>query len=422
MNEPRVNEEYRDELAAAHRRIEALEAALQGRLPPRPRSAAPRFAIGLAVCGIVGIVGAFSSCAYFSLSRSATASSVPYAPYPGADTAPLPPRLYASWYTQNDVLPTLVDVDGDGTKDIVGLFWRSGSDEAPLYAAAIDGKTFTLKWSAGPYPSQWASTRTHLAVAGDKVVLTDSQEDLVVLELKDGTEVRSSKVLGGVTQLCALGDGSARAVARSAAFPGESNTTLLDLASGSTGKVPASASCPSRHESCWAVRDGRPCETWGALASAPREAQASPARRAVRTFQEADRGVTIFAPDGASTKDGRDEPYAVAFVKGSKTPLWKGSLLVEGDEMHFGRAEIEMKDRKLGVFYQTKAGPFRVAVYDAITGERLWSALVPRSQEGSYAGAFGIEDDRVMAVVNHTVHVYDATTGEYLKGLDSGSI
>jgi hypothetical protein len=175
---------------------------------------------------------------------------------------PLPSkRLKLAFYTQASVLPTLVDVDHDGVRDIVGLFWSATSQGAQLYVAAIDG---TTTWRAGPYESQWNSSRTHLVVVGDRV---EGGADVWIV-LRDHHD----------------------AVGRSLRRPREP------------------------------------------IGSAP---------------------------------SGRDAPFAVLYGTDSREPSWRGSVVVDSDEIHFGGAQTELRDGRLVALYPTKAGPFRLVSRDA---------------------------------------------------------
>jgi outer membrane protein assembly factor BamB len=135
-----------------------------------------------------------------------------------------------------------------------------------------------------------------------------------------------------------------------------------------------------------------------------------------------DGAVAVALGNPTAQRTGHDEPRAVAFMKGSSKPIWKGSLLVEGDEIHYGSAQSELHDGNLVTFYQAKSGPFELVSRSALTGTQRWSATIPDSAEGSYAAAFAFDGNRVLVVMNHTIHVFDAETGAHLAGLDASTI
>ena len=411
--------EYRNDLDAAHRRIALLEEAL-GIRPRRSPPRAQRALVGslIAVTGVgffVAVAGIVTGrCGPSKYRAQEPATAVPVV------AATEPPRLGASWYTQAASLPTMVDVDGDGTKDLVGLFWKSNQDETPLYAAAIDGKTFAVKWSAGPYKSQWASTRTHFAVVGRRMVVTDSRDRIITLDLATGAEVAVAELAGGARDTCSFTDGTSRVLLRPALPSVAQPDRVLDVERNLFVPLVGHPSCTARYESCADATDARPCQQWGVFAGAPKDAQTSPSFYVTHTLQDGALAVSIGNPGTAPT--GHDEPRAVAFMKGTKTVAWKGSLLVEGDEVHYGGAQSELRDGNLVTFYQANSGPFKLVSRSGLTGKQRWTATIPDSAEGSYAAAFGVDGNRVLVVMNHTVHVYDAETGEHLAGLDATTI
>jgi len=370
---------YRDELAAAHRRIEQLETVLGIReKPPRPPRrkliwpAMGAVLLWLAAGGIffVGCVGVGIASLFDSKSPETYAPSTA----PKANVDPPAKHIWASWYPQSGVLPAVTDVDDDGVEDIVGLFWRAGKDDQPLYAAAIDGKTFGVKWSAGPYPAQWNGTRTHLVVVGRNVVVTDSQDGVHVLALADGSEVAHRNVEGGIVEACARPNNDGVLVRTG-------NDALWARLEVPTGEL------RERYE--------------GGTAYCP--------------FR--DRGLTgdVFVTTTANDT-------IVARERGKpKTALWTSPAVLEGDAVHYGGYENEVRGSTLVTTYQLKNGSRRIVARDVRTGREKWHAAVPHSAEGSYMSSWGIEDHFVFVVINQTLHVFDVTTGEYIRGIDAST-
>jgi hypothetical protein len=97
---------------------------------------------------------------------------------------------------------TLRDVDADGQKEIVSLFWESGGqDDRKLHAGVIDRKTYEVRWMKGPYPSQWFGPHTHMGVVGGRMVVTDSRESLHVLNVASGEAERTLTNVGSIVRL-----------------------------------------------------------------------------------------------------------------------------------------------------------------------------------------------------------------------------
>jgi outer membrane protein assembly factor BamB len=196
---------------------------------------------------------------------------------------------------------------------------------------------------------------------------------------------------------------------------------MFDADTSSFSATPPGLACAVRYDTCYAEKKGRPCFHYGTSPSAPKDA-ATPSFYVTRTVEDGDTAVAVGSPAAGSGPAARAAPQVIGFMKGARKAAWRTRLLPEGDEVHYGVTQSELRDGRLTAFYQTKKGPFRLVSRDALTGALLWSATVPRSDEGSYAAAFGVEDGRVLVVMNQTVHIFDAATGEYLKGLDASTI
>jgi hypothetical protein len=405
--------EYRDELESAHQRIAQLEEALRGRPLPPPRSASPLIVAGM----VMGVVMTCVIGAGLSLLIAMRGSERPEEP-PIVEPTPVaavPQRLYASWYPQYDVAPTVVDVDGDGQKDLVGLFWK-GSEDHALWAAALDGKTFALKWAAGPFPSQWASDHTHLVVSGDSVVISDTQNHVRVLSLAKGEVKQDVVAEHGVNALCVDGD---KIVAELdlPLTPGstEPRGRIVDVKQGMlTTAVALPATCGrGRYDSCDPQKPEPGCQQWGRPTGMPRDASA-PKLDIARAYFDGATRVAI----GETPAQGE---YLVGFTQGAKAIAWKQPVVVEGDAIHFGGVHYALHGGRMFGLYQTTQGPYRLVVRDAATGELVASPAVPNTHEGSHLTTFRVTDDYVFVVTGQTVHVFDPKTGAYLQGLDNST-
>src|SRR5580765_133408 len=155
------------ELQAARARIRELEARLAERASRADSAGVAWLLVGcFAVMLVAGAGGAFA----FAWVRARPPRPPPAMPTP-PPPSPAPARLGASWYPQAGG-PSFVDIDGDGTNELIGLAWEAGHDAAPLHVIALDRRSYSPRWHAGPYPSQWSSDLTHLTVIGDRVVVT----------------------------------------------------------------------------------------------------------------------------------------------------------------------------------------------------------------------------------------------------------
>ncbi len=337
--------EYRDDLAAAQARIAVLEGMVEATAAPRS-PAQP--ASGTGVARAILLVAGTLVFAYL------------VALGPGLFSTPARSELTnpSSEYSMTSELPTLLDVDGDGTRDVVTLLWRLTPEGTQLYVAAIDGKTFRPQWMAGPYPNQMQDSRTHLVVAGTKVIVTDTEENLRVLDLDTGHQISNWKIDGKLTEVCAFRDGGTPgAIVRTTSHGREGKSARFFMAEHDMfGDLPAGASCPTRS----LLRDSA-------------------------------------IHDGA-------RPVAL-----------------DGDELA-NTEQSTVRGQTSYVFYAAKSGPFRVVARSATSGRVKWHATVRNSHFNSSAASgarFTIDGDLLIVVMGGEVHLFDAGTGEYLAVLDS---
>jgi hypothetical protein len=193
--------QYRDELDAAHRRIEQLQAnadeaeRILRESRPHPRWKAATLGLGLAIGLSIGsaVFAAFGGW----LDRTVDPEPVP-APIVTAPEPYVPP---AEPLESTRRIPELVDVDGDGVLDIVATL--VGKNDHELRVRAIDGETFKTLWTAGPYPGTSAAPTTaalSMVVVGDRVVVADAGGTIHVLARANGAELTTYAIpLGGET-------------------------------------------------------------------------------------------------------------------------------------------------------------------------------------------------------------------------------
>jgi hypothetical protein len=405
--------DYRDELRAAHERIAQLEA----RQPPPPKK-------DRTVLVVVGVVFAFVIVAGSGLvwvtsrwlgARPAPAEfSVPVDPFVAA------PSLGMSWYPQPLVAPAFVDIDDapDGKKEILGLAWRAGSDEAALHLVALDRDTLAVRWHAGPYPAHWNSDRVHLLVAKDRAVVTDSRNNLHVIDLRTGKEsLPPTTFEGGAQYACPVLDGTARVLLNAGH---DSDTTMvMDVGTRAITKAPKGLSCGlmnHRDRACVAGSTATPCEL---PADKSIDAKAN-ARPGIKGFWSSevlaaneDRVAIGYVNDGAKAGG-----MAFGFDAKTKKILWGSRLVPEGDSPDHrqmtGLAPLSiLADGRLLFLYQSAedAGPFRLVGRAGTTGELLYKVDVPGSAEGSFMSSLSVDGSEVFVIMNQTLHVFDAKTG-----------
>ena len=400
-------DEYRNALEASQRRVEMLERELQREradVPLRPVGT-PTWVALLATFGGLGLGGIVLGVGALIVSNLSFHSRVDETPpaEPPTHVTPQRVRIGATWYTGLTQGPRVqVDVNGDGDKDVVGLFWRGPVDEG-LFVAAMDRKTFEPIWTAGPYPSQWSGPHTHLAITDDYVLVTDSRETLHVLDAKTGASVHDLAFMGGATSACQL-----------AATPslfrldrGYRNHVVLDPAAGTLQKETRDAKlvCANERPECKHALANEACWVVEPNAAARAKVPGFSAYLSERL------GDSLFTDGFVAGEPGTRglEWLLVSDAKGKKR--WTSAAVAEGDTLHIaGHVKSEATNRAVVTFYQRSAGDFRLLARATGTGALLWTQSIAGTKEGSFAELF-VEDDELFVFADHVMHVYDLDTG-----------
>ncbi len=180
---------YRNELASAKERVRTLEEELRARGGPRKAPPRPVTYVLLGVGVSVVAMSVFGFLAMRALNRSTRFDDVPLTTTPALPMVEQPSLGGAQWYTPwrwSDRTPILMDVNGDGKKDLVGLAWDARNDEHALHAVAFDGKTFRMLWHSEGISTQWMSPQTGIRRDGDVLVVTDSRNELRLIDAHTG--------------------------------------------------------------------------------------------------------------------------------------------------------------------------------------------------------------------------------------------
>ena len=100
------------------------------------------------------------------------------------------------------VAPYAIDVDGDGTADMVGMF---AGEPSGIHLGAFRPQDGKLIWRAGPFdvPRTPTGLQSPFAVQGDRIAVTVKGGKVHVLQVKDGKEVGTVQIPNGRGLLCA---------------------------------------------------------------------------------------------------------------------------------------------------------------------------------------------------------------------------
>jgi hypothetical protein len=325
-------------------------------------------------------------------------------------SAPEPAQIGGTWYAERSASPWLVDVNGDGTKDLVGVAWLYAGK---IQVVAYDGVTFQRIWNSASFPGTWASEVTHLAVAGDKVVVSDAADTVHVLSLQTGAQEREAELNGGVWSICA--NPKTPGAVLLGTKPYGSEPVRMDLTTGAMGKTAPTERCFR-----WS-NDNRQDES-----QVQRTDETIHKKSAVRGFQGTDTygygdfRVTIGSPYGEGVPP-HAGPHMLGWDQGTRSVRWEHALLPAGDESR-ERSHTLADDDTVYYSYQTshtpKLGPHRLVAWSIVTGEQRWKATLPESAEGSLVSYVGLGSGHLFVQLDRRMLVLDTKTGAVQKEIE----
>lgn len=267
----------------------------------------------------------------------------------------------------------LLDVDGDGAKDLVGLAWRHGQDARPLHVVVIDRKTYAVKWRAGAYPAAWRDPSVELEVSGAGIVVTDGAGMSHLLDRRTGAE------LGAPTP-------SKVALAQRTSPKEDPNGCSAD------GSYPCTVHTDPALE---------------AKLPALFRTHAFP----IDYVADGDRitVVSISAPRGQA------EQHALRWDDEGKKVMWKAVLVPAAAKNTRSSGSPEewtaVADGRVYHLYQHTSGGFRISARDAKAGAVLYDVEVASLDEGSVVGELTADGDEAFIVANESLFVLDGATG-----------
>jgi outer membrane protein assembly factor BamB len=408
-----MREEYRDELAAAHRRIDGLQneladeravnaslkqemKALRDAAPSKPKSAGSTFGLGVVTTlGGLMVFGAVTAIVARGTSHGRDVVSPP--PF----ATPYVEHTQVSYYPQGGAGPRVVDVNGDGTEDVVWLFWDAHHEKTAVHVVALDGKDFSVLWASPGYPSQWYSERTHLIVKDRFVVMSDSKGGVHALDLDTGHERGTFNFEGGAFRLCGA-DNLPNVVLMNREGEGESHA--FDVSTGHLAMTQTMPVCADEPPSCEmsARREG---------VCMGRHFDIRPKTKDVSGF------LTLETNDAYLLEAHRANPreaWAVAGNRKSGEIAWEKRVAEDADVEHFGVDQwaMDANGSSLTVGYQLVSGEIKVVTRSTRDGSLLWSRVMPDTTEGSRLQSLVATNDRVYVVTNQRLHVLARKDGE----------
>jgi hypothetical protein len=371
---------------------------------PQPSSSG-----GVGVVAVLGIVAAVGGVVAYGVSQNKATATPEH-------------EHDIDWDSAGDP-PTFVDVNGDGTEDFLGSYWKPEKGEArgdhSVKLGAFDGASHNSLWIAGPFGrSTSAKGVVHFGVANRRVALADLAAVVHILDVANGKEVSTVKLPDRARAACAipnrpevwfdvLGDKSVtidvmRAVATPALRP---------------------AACPEAPPGSCQLHRGR--STCLPATRAPAVA----GFRADRVLAEGTNAVAIGVGDpnpglaGAKAKTGPTvtAPLLVGFDVTTGAVHWQSGIGTSTQSSSSSTTPLtapssvaEISSGRIYTQYELKNGSWRLASFDLKTGQQLWDVKVLGNKHGDEARAMVLSSSRVYLAHGDWLDLFDLKTGQQL--------
>jgi outer membrane protein assembly factor BamB len=324
-----------------------------------------------------------------------------------APTAPEPkPHLYA---TERNV-PISAPVNADTTDDIILLRWDDADESRPLWVAAHDGRSFDMLWKSGPYAVTWASPRVFLARGGDRLFLTDGTDNIHVLELATGRELKTLRMSFKIDRMCADPKSHTAWASRDddhQAFLVDADTEAVRL----DHSPPRWCRFGGQLPMCGFADHGEPC--------------LYPSGPSAKKVDFSAQTTMLDAMDGVSVGIGKPRkpiadpvPFIVGFDTEDLAARWEFPLAEAPEVAHPDNAyKVTMANGRVYSVFQVKGGKWTLSSREPRSGHVLWSVRVP-GEEGSGLSSITATADRLFVTMRRKMHVFDTADGRLLGSLD----
>ncbi|NOJ80627.1 PQQ-binding-like beta-propeller repeat protein [Myxococcus xanthus] len=397
----------------------------QGEKAPRPEYQSPAVTgtgantAALVVGGIVSLSFMAGLVAFLSFSSATESTDGPTptsvlgaSPVVAAPSPVSERKAKFQWDSQG--VPLAVDLNGDGTDDIIGRIRRlslaPGKTETRNQVAAFDGKSFDLLWEAElEGTASDLSGAVHVVHQGGRVVM--SSPDAVSI-----LDPRTGKQLGRV----ALSDKP-----RNLCIPrGDAESVWVDVADGQNlllnTKTAAARTVIEPPPSCAPFKwNPRMCPSQlvrrsPILCERPRNLPDVPGFSPEHVYTLNDLSVVL-----GERSPGSRVPMAAVFQQGQKAPLWHGNV-ADMDPKKVKERVVEVlafSEDALVMAYELKEGGAQLIRRDMRTGSVSWDVPIPNSKSGSGASDIKLHGGRVYVPHWVWLDVFDAKTGNLIGTL-----
>jgi LSD1 subclass zinc finger protein len=301
----------------------------------------------------------------------------------------------------------LFDATGDGRPEAFGMIRLLGAGDTPLHLAAFDLAKESRLWDVQVQPTTDDAHRCHVVLVGGRLWVADSAGTLRGLDPKTGQEVARLALGEQVEALCGNSRGGVEI------WLVDKRALRLDPAAGAAeplGNWDYGTACGG----VWSDEGGstpttrldgwpraRPESFWPEIAEVPGNVgpvfDGVEVERLLRDLE----GKVDFAL--GRREQGTRVPAVLAVERATTRVLWKADLPA-GNPLAVKDDEIRVAGLgggRLVVPYQLKGGgdAWRLACFDAPSGQRVWDVALPESDHVSGPG--GIASDGTRVYVSH---------------------
>ncbi|QSQ16881.1 hypothetical protein [Myxococcus landrumensis] len=386
-------------------------------VPPGPSPAARNQTALMVVGGsmlvfVLGIVGGV-----FALASGPDEAPRPRpTPPPPAVIPPAPPPVIAEpkpkpaperlQWTERDA-PAFVDVNGDGTEDIVGHVRRHEEAGAREYVAAFDGRTFRKLWESLPSEGPDASRHTKVIAQNGRLVMSE-QRTVNLLELETGKRLGRVPLSDSPRRLC-IPPGDTTSVWVEVV---DHQHLLFDTRTATATPAPRApkncATPPLSPETCNMSRPPEHPTSCERSSYPPSDIRGFSTKYLFRS-----NGYTLSL---GTRWPGTQVPLVALYAPGNRKPLWhdivsdKDPLLLRDSAPEVG----ELTKDAVYVVYALEKGGLQLIRRDLRTGAIVWDVAVPHSQSLPTLSAIWVRDARVYVPQWSRLHVFDAATGDLI--------
>lgn len=400
---------------------------LDGPLPvhPRPRAPPPAQAnrhvlpllAGVAVTVLMGVMGAVFALAsggpdtYEPPPTPPPAAVAPVAPpvVPGPPPEPPKPAPERIEWVERGA-PAFVDVNGDGTEDIVGHVRRYEGTAPREYIAAFDGRTFQKLWESAPSEGPDASRHTKVIAQNGRLVMS-GQRTVNLLELETGKRLGRVPLTDSPRRLC-IPPGDTTSVWVEVV---DHQHLLFDTRTATAKPAPRApkgcATPPLSPQTCNMSRPAEHPTTCERSSYPPSDIRGFSTKYLLRTG-----GYTLAL---GTRWPGTQVPLVALYAPGNRKPVWhdivsdKDPLLLRDTAPEVG----EITKDAVYVVYGLEKGGTHLIRRDLRTGAIAWDVALPESHFSAMLTVLWVREGRVYVPLWGNLLALDAATGDRLGGI-----